>query len=482
MILDASTLPEGHVVRARVCVAGSGPAGMTLARALALRRIDVLLLEAGGPEPDDASQQLYAGRVEGDPYFELDLARLRCFGGTSGHWAGYCRPLDAHDFLPRADPPRPGWPIGRADLDPFLAAAAEILEIPDRFADRPVGSDLLRTVFHVSPPVRFGEKYRAFCAEDPHLRLCLRSAVVNLVPGAGGIRALEVVTEAGDGAQRRWQVEADDFVLALGGIENSRLLLWANATHGQALIPPATLGRYWMEHPTFSVAEAVVWRDPDGLFVNDQAFFALSPAALERSGGLNLSFDIDVMAYPDQTRALIADLMCAAPALGQAVMDAFGKNLVCGARVHAQCEQLPDAANRVALGEARDRLGLPRVVLHWRKSAADRAGVTRAVMALAEGFAAAGIGRLRLLDWVLDDRRPIPVDRVMASWHHMGGTRMGNSPADSVVDAQLRVHGLGNLHLAGSSVFPSGGYANPTLTIVQLSLRLADHLATRLAG
>jgi choline dehydrogenase-like flavoprotein len=476
MFVDASTFPAGHVERARVCIFGSGPAGMTLAHSLAEDGIDVLLVEAGGLEFEDESQELYQGTVIGDEYYDLEYARLRYFGGTSGHWAGYCRPLDAHDFEENPGVPHTGWPIGRDALDPYLKGAAEVLEISDEFPDRELSPNLDRTTFNLSPPVRFGDKYLDEAETRANLRVVLNTAVTNMTPDAGRVRSATVQTMGGES----WTIEAEYFVLCAGGIENSRLLLWFNEQNDRQLIANHDIiGRYWMEHPTVSTAEVAVDGAREDIFDDGQAYFALSGALEKTHGVLNASFDIDIQAYKGK-KALVADLLCIAPKLGQWVMGTE-KTLVCGSRVHVQWEQAPDPENRVALGEEKDALGIPRPVLHWRKTTQDRRTATASTLALAEEFAALDFGRVRLFDWIDDESLPIPVDNVMASWHHMGGTRMSASPETGVVDADLRVHDLDNLYVGGSSVFPTSGYANPTLTIVQLSLRLADHLRTRLA-
>lgn len=479
MFIDASKFPAGHVERARICIFGSGPAGMTLAQSLAKDEIDVLLVEAGGLEFEAESQALYEGTVIGDEYYDLDFARLRYFGGTSGHWAGYCRPLDAHDFEENPAVPHTGWPIGRDALDPYLKGAAEILEIPNDFDDRELSGNLDRTVFHVSPPVLFGEKYLDEAQTSETLRVVLNTAVINMTPQGGRVRSATVQTMRGEA----WTIEADYFVLCTGGIENSRLLLWFNEQNDRKLIKNHDiLGRYWMERPTVSVGEAIIKTEDDDIFDDGQAYFALSGAFQKVHGVLNAGFNLEPQAYKGRNE-LAADLFCLAPKLSQWVLGEE-RNLVCGARIEVQWEQAPDPENRVALGEEKDALGIPRVVLYWRKSALDRKTVAASTIALAEEFAKLDIGRIRLFDWIDDDNLPIPIaaGRWMAAFHHMGGTRMSTTPASGVIDTDLRVHDLDNLYVGGSSVFPSVGYANPTLTIVQLSLRLADHLRGRLRG
>ncbi|WP_289042426.1 GMC family oxidoreductase [uncultured Aliiroseovarius sp.] len=476
MFIDATDFPQGHVEAARVCVIGSGPAGMTLALDLAKAGHDVLLVEAGGEEVEDASQALYQGTVVGDEYFDLEYARLRYFGGTSGHWGGICRPLDAADFQKNPAAPGTGWPITADALAPYLKPAADVLEIPGDFDDQALGDTLRRTEFEHSPPVRFGEKYLPPARESDTLRVVLNTALTNLTTDAGRIQSATVQTMQG----AQWVIEAEYFILCAGGIENSRLLLWANEQNDRKIIRNHDLiGRYWMEHFTMSIAEVIA--DADALAPDEDgvARFALSHDFQRDNGILSASFEVNPTAYTG-TRALIADLLCIAPKLGQRLMG--DKKLVCGSRIIGHWEQAPDADNRVALGDEKDGLGIPRVVLHWQRTGIDRTTIARSVQGLAQAFADLDIGRVRLYDWVLDDSLPLPTEGTIASWHHMGGTRMSADAATGIVDADLKVHDQTNLYIGGSSVFPSCGFANPTLTIVQLSLRLADHLKGKLEG
>lgn len=481
MFVDVSALESGALLRTRVCVVGSGPAGMTAAVTLANKGFDVILVEAGGRYRTAESQAQFAGEVIGDRYYDLSAARLRMFGGTSNHWGGYCIPLDYHDFEPHPKFPETGWPIRRNELDLYLEGACEVLEIPNSFEEELVTPSLRRTRFQFSPPVIFSHKYDEFCRDSDRLRVCLNSALVDLAFEDGAIKS--ALVKAADG--REFSVEAECFLLCAGAIENSRLLLWINQRNGGRLVQDSrTLGRYWMEHPHANVGEFLIEAGPeffyDGPPFTRMASFALTKQAQYDLSVLNADLLIEETAY-SETKGLIADLLCYAPALGERLMGLLDKNLVCGARVRSHWEQEPRFENHVALDSTKsDDLGMPRVKLHWQKTEADRRTIVVTANEFAKQLAKSDLGRVRLVDWVIDDG-PIAPQQFMGGWHHMGGTRMSDSPEQGIVDPNLRVHGTRNLYVGGSSVFPSGGYANSTLTIVQLSLRLSDEIERRLS-
>ena len=481
MFVDVSALESGAVLRTRVCVIGSGPAGMTAAVTLANKGFDVVLVEAGGRYRTAESQAQFAGEVIGDHYYDLSTARLRMFGGTSNHWGGYCIPLDYHDFEPHPHFPDTGWPISRKDLDSYLDGACEVLEIPNSFEEELVTPSLRRTRFQFSPPLNFGYTYDEFCASSDRLRVCLNSALVDFKLADQVIKS--AVIKAADG--REFLIDAELFVLCAGAIENSRLLLWINQKSGGRLVQESrTLGRYWMEHPHANVGEFLLESGPeffhDGPPFTRMASFSLTKQAQYDLSVLNADMLVEETAW-SETKGLIADLLCYAPALGERLMGLFDKNLVCGARVRSHWEQEPRLENRVTLDSTKsDDLGIPRVKLYWKKSEADRRTIVRTANEFAHQIANSELGRVRLVSWVVDDG-PIARQGRMGGWHHMGGTRMSDTPDRGIVDRNLRVHGTPNLYVGGSSVFPSGGYANSTLTIVQLSLRLSDEIERRLS-
>jgi hypothetical protein len=149
-------------------------------------------------------------------------------------------------------------------------------------------------------------------------------------------------------------------------------------------------------------------------------------------------------------------------------------------------EQAPNRNSRVLLTEDTDRFGLRRAALDWRASDVDRRTIKIMMTAFSRYLALDEYGNVKFEEWLLDDGRPIPgVDEdgwLGAGWHHMGTTRMATSPEEGVVDSNCKVFDTSNLYIAGSSVFPTGGHANPTLSIVQITLRLCDHLDRMLAA
>lgn len=456
-----------------VCLVGSGPAGMTLATELAARGRSVLMLEAGPAHYDEASQREYEGEVVGPLKFPLDVGRLRYLGGSSNHWGGFCQPLDEIDFERKSPQVDTQWPIRRADLDPFLGRAERILELGPARADAPFGESLRLTTMRYSPPVNFAAKYRATLEASRDAVVVLNACVVDLNERAGAIEWLDVR----DPANVSHRVRARRVVLCAGGIENSRLLLWANRRQGGRVVrDPRPLGRYWIEHPHFTIGEALL--DEGAPFEYDAwniAWVSPTAATLRQRGLLNAGLRITRKSR-ESSRQLIADLACVAPELGAWAMAKLKRRLFCGAMLRASWEQAPQPWNRVVLSADLDRYGVPRAELHWRLSDLDRRTVQGAAELLAEEIARRNLGRVRLDPWVLG-RGGFPGDDEIKGNHHMGGTRMSSDPARGVVDSNCRVHGCRNLYVAGSSVFPSGGAANPTLTIVQLALRLADHLA-----
>lgn len=462
----------------RVCIIGSGPAGISMANKLAAAGVPSLLLEAGSDEWTDESQDVYKGTTIGDTYFDLDATRLRYLGGSSNHWAGWCRVLDAHDFEAKAHVPHTGWPIRRADIEPFLGETFDVLELRDFHPDTPLGEEMAWFEMQKSEPVRFGEKYRDAIAASDTIGLVMNTTVSELVGDGQSVTAAKVVSHGVAG-----EISAPFFVVATGGLENSRLLLWSNERSNGGVVPHAdALGRYWMEHPMYWTANAMITNmSAFALDHEGQAFFMPTPEAIAERGILNFHAQIETTPYMG-AKKMIRDLACYAPETTEWVSEMLGARLQCSARVHIDMEQAPRHHNRVALSATeRDAFGVPRIELHWKKDELDRHTMLEGMRLFGETLARRDIGRMQISEWVLNGE-DWPDDMELAGNHHMGGTRMGEDVGTSVVDANCRVHGMSNLYVGGSSVFTTSGQCTPTTTIVALALRLGEHLAKEAGG
>jgi len=469
--LSVKSLPK----MADFCVVGSGPAGMTLALELERDGRSVILLEGGGLDRSDESQDIYKGDVIGDPYYKLDTSRLRYLGGTSGHWGGWCRAFKEGDFQKKEGFEVAHWPIEKKDLDPFLEKALSILEVSQPRNDVMIDSEfgIKETSISLSR-VRFGEKYRERLNSSKNVTYATNANLTGLKTDGQRVWSATVTNFAGQSAD----VKAKHFILAMGGIENSRMLLWCNnQTKGKIVDPRAPLGRYWMEHPGYRIGHALVdFKITKSDYYIPHRLLVLTDAVKRKLSILSCNIVLEELPSVG-TKGLLKDLLCVAPKVGEWAASLAGKNIVCGAKLSAGWEQEPIWNNHVKLSATkRDRFGISLTELHWEKTDRDFATLQQSLSQFNEYLMAGNHGRLRLHDWVFGKDAPPTSDDDGASYHHIGGTRMAHTVNNGVVDSNCRVFGQGNLYVAGSSVFPTGGESNPTLTIVQLSLRLAKHL------
>jgi choline dehydrogenase-like flavoprotein len=487
-----------------ICIVGAGPAGITLAHALTNANLRVCLLDRGGleatePEPLD---------VVGRPYPPSDGGRAQRFGGTSHLWGGHCVPLralhmGARDWIAGGE-----WPFGLATLAPYYDRACRMLGLDGQDFDaaaaaRRLGRSLLplagghfETTVSRYQPVEFGAAFGPALAADPNITRMLHARATRIVLTPSG-RAVAGLTMKGRNGKTR-TVRARRYVLAAGGIENARLLL----ASGEAGVANGTdlVGRNFMEHPVYfsGVVTLDGARDMrrelshyhtsmalDGHMVR---FHLAATESLERTLRIP-GFRAEILCMPRLRWAAkrlvgrpafgsLPTTLMAASSLARHPLDAL--RLLTGRKPSQWClwlmnnvEQVPNPESRVTLSPRRDAQGELLAALDWRLSAQDRDGIAKAHAVLASDLAQAGIGRL-IQEMPRHERQIL--NGTTTARHHMGTTRMSDDPRRGVVDGNLRAHEIDNLYVTGSSVFPSGGWANPTLTIVALSLRLADHL------
>lgn len=509
MLLDANDADRGVFAQTfDACVIGTGPAGITLARKLAERGFSVALMEGGGLGLEPESQELYEGEVVGLDYYPLQDARLRMFGGASMHWGGRCRELDALNFQPLPFAPLSGWPISRDDLDPYQPEADAILDlIPASEApDLPMeqAEDRFRHIqYRYSPPTRFGEKYHDEIVASQAITCTLNANLIDLrLDDALGTITTARFKSFTDG-DPGFDVKARVFALCLGGLENPRMLLNCNsqlpAGIGNA---QDVVGRYFCEHPHILLGQAYFAQPIPEAEVEAEPERAYAPTeALMRANEI-LDFSLLVTPNVEPPLELQTELMrsagCVSDFTARLTERVLGRDLDCErgglgmyfaqgdthhalqGRVAVHAEQSLVADSRVMLAEDTDRFGLRRIRFDWQIAEIDYRTLETAVLELGAHFAEQGIGRIQLDEWLLVEPLKLPglgQGMRVGGHHHMCATRMSTDPAEGVVDADCRVHGVSNLYIGGSSAFATAGFANPTYTIVQLALRMGDHLS-----
>jgi choline dehydrogenase-like flavoprotein len=300
-------------------------------------------------------------------------------------------------------------------------------------------------------------------------------------------------------------------VLACGGIETPRLLLMSRRFSPAGLGNDRDLvGRYFMEHPHPDAGGVLLSGDPDSFrsYVDTQVGtervvlgFGPSEAAQQRLRILNSSVAVNGPLHHDPSEAWDSLMKLVRTAGGFRWPKDAGTHVgnvlrdlddvlregylratdapVRGFSLTARTETAPLASNRITLSEERDALGMNRLRLGWRLGSLERLTVQRTMQLLAEELGRLDIARVRINELLLADD---PRWSENLSWfgHHLGTTRMSGDSGSGVVDADCRIHGVSNVYVASGSVFPTCGVANPTLTIVALALRLADHLKARI--
>lgn len=509
---------------ADICIIGAGAVGITLARALSRSRLQVVVLESGTESPDDATQALYSSSVVGLGHGGIHEYRARVFGGSTTRWGGQTLPLMPIDFEERPWVHGSGWPISHADLEPYYRQVGRMIGVPLRADDPWPGAlakppawapELIEPLFSQFIQRRdFAKAYGKELAAAPNVRVVLGANVTQLGPDPAN-SAVDVATAR---SLRGASVDftARHFVLCVGGIENARLLLASTSRADEGIGNGSGLvGRYFQDHPGFLVGEITLeprarecfrpvrddgvmllplFRAADDLQRREHLLncggsvvFHLSQSPAIHAGKVVLraartrSFDREAR---NAVRTVVRDplpLLRAAHRYvvrGQPAIDASGPGILA-----LGCEQAPNADSRVSLSASeRDELGMPRVVLDWRLTEAEIRSIRVFAQTVASEVERLGLGRVDLDGFTLPDDPSALAGLVTDAGHHIGTTRMGATPQEGVVDPTCKVFGVENLYVGGSSVFPTGGFSNPTLTALALARRVADAISKDLGA
>ena len=522
-LIDLHSLPAGQEFKSDLLIVGAGIAGLVLADAMrgSCREVDVL--EAGGESLEPESQALYAAEMAATPHLGTTEGRFRVYGGSSTRWGGQLLPLAPHDFARRPHVPHSGWPLDPAELSPYLSSCEQLLGVNHA----PFDSGLLEHLPRPGPEVseadlqpRFS-KWAPFrcrnvarslgrrCQEDPSTRIILHASVTAIDLHADGRHVEGVQVRTLHGAAFRFR--SRQVVIAAGTIESTRLLLASSSVHSHGIGNHSDhLGRWFHDHLSVKTAvlqprcrrELLQRLAPWYLGATRHTLkFESTPTWQARQLCLNvmghLVFEAPAtsgfawLRHQLQTRqsgategqVLPASYLEQLPAESLDVAYLAWKRLVrqrrwCPASgaitLYIDTEQQPNPDSRIRLSDTCDALGMPRAVVQWQWGEAERhafAAYRQLFHRQWQGWDFGPIQWLESFEPGSDWKR-----NVSDTFHLMGGTRMTADPSHGVVDAHLRVHGLDNLFVASCSVFPTGGSSNPTLTLMQLTLRLAERL------
>jgi choline dehydrogenase-like flavoprotein len=531
MIIDVRHVPNGSVLEADICIIGCGAAAIAMAMELAGKPLDVCILESGGLSFDRDAHALAGGTQSGIPYFELTETSYRLLGGSTFRWGARASPLKPIDFAEREWVPHSGWPLSREHLDPYYERAAALIglhrpfnyegRVWDGFGVSPPAFDpdvFTPCAFQFGKNVLLGEVYRTQLKQARNIRIYLHASAQEIRSDrqARHVDGVEVAVLTG----QRYVARARNYVLACGGIENPRLLLLSNSANPGGLCNDDDLvGRYFMEHPTVSAGtiESPRWHVLHDLFSPGlvtgrlvEVGLALAPAVQKAERCLNAIARTSLVVTQDSTQALrelLSNLRYRrmphqlgwyyrnrwlAQRLGAIARDPLGivSNIARHAmgkpkrfkadsvRLEIRAEQEPNPDSRVTLSDELDAFGRRRAHLHWCLTKRDKCTIQVAASAFANELGRLGLGTLNVAEWLRSDELTWPGEMV-GGHHHMGTTRMSRDPSTGIVDSDCKAHALDNLYIAGSSVFPTGGYVNPTFTVLALAHRLAEHLEAR---
>jgi choline dehydrogenase-like flavoprotein len=556
MIHDAREVPAGKILECDLCIVGGGPAGITIAKELAGTSQKVILVEAGDKKETAQARDLYRGFVEPELSHEpLEENRRRQWGGATSAWGGRCIPFDAIDFEKRDWVPHSGWPLTKAQLDPYFARANRLCEagdykfrseeaFPEKQREMIAGFDGADVVSNQlerwGPPTHFGKRYARDLAAGGNVTVFLNANCLHIQLNPAGKRVEQI--EVASFEKNKFFIKARYFVIACGGLETARLLLASNDVMKSGIGNHSdNLGRYYMAHLFGAVATAKLKDNTRGFIYNFEKDregvycrrrFWITPEAQKRNQMLNaiafffrppLSHAVHRNALfsaaylakfflstfkrnsPGKAAAILKErradiqahmkiVMADAPGLVPQVVGIMKNRYFAKRRLpfvlpsqknnyyylFYQAEHAPNPNSRVELHSERDLFGMPRLLVKIQFTDLDVQTILRTHQLIRNQFEASKTGELIYEQSALLDDVKHEISEFNSSAHQIGTTRMSTDPQQGVVDPNCQVHGVENLFVAGCSVFPTSGHANPTLTMVALAVRLADHLKVTL--
>jgi choline dehydrogenase-like flavoprotein len=520
-MIDANKPMTLDLHNADICIMGGGIAGITLARKLKNSRYKILLVESGDENYQQNVQNLYSADKKPELFPDPLSSRLRMLGGSSNHWENSTERLDPIDLTKRDWIPDSGWPIKYEELVKYYSEAELYCGLDDEgydlkywadefnFEDKLNNSGTVNNAIVKSsfPFTRFFVKYGDELRKADNINIIVNANVLDIDIDSGIIKSITISNLNG----QHYNVKAKVFVMCFGGIENARMLLHFNTTNNNQLGNQYdNVGRYFMEHPTIRAAnffpfEGELHRIYNGIQYNGQlikARFKLTEGAQIQHKMNNLRLFLTKSSNIRLSEGVSSAHVVKDSLKNSELPDNFGNHLINivkdidiiselylrkefdtslfdsvdeygGYQFISMIEQSPNRNNRITLGDDVDQLKIRKINIEWTIQDNDKAMAWKSLEILAKDPVINEIGRIRILK---ENESRIWGNQLGFGHHHIGTTRMSDDITKGVVNSTLKVYGTNNLYISGSSVFPTGGHVPPTLTIVALTLRLADKI------
>lgn len=489
-----------------ICIIGSGAMGIAMARKFAKCGKSVIMIEAGNEEISAEAQEFYACDSVGHPHDGASNGRFRVFGGSTERWGGQAMRFEREDFEPRKEIYPDGWPITADELSAYYEQAEEYMGVPS--PDYSAFGDVLRStssefkidshilenalkpfhlhysVFTVQPRMR--EKYRAELDAYTNLLVLLKCSAERLhINEAGDITKLDVRVAN----NTLHKIHAQVFILACGCIENARfLMIQRDHFHLNALKELPMIGRCIQDHPGAHLGELNFTNGAflQSLFRMRQRSNMLYKARMSWSGEkrksaklLAVSGTLLMMRRRSEYDPLDSRMRFGNLREWLGALRLLSKGFLYSPLHHTylavSAEDLRNRDSQISLSSTKyDANGYPHAVIDWRVSNKVAESIIHYTETFEQFLLSCNLGRLRKFPFV--NNPDLLINKLKDNSHQIGATTMGMNASSAVVDKQLKVFGINNLYVTGTSVLPTGSHANPTLTALALSLRLTEKI------
>jgi len=511
MFLNFSDIANNNLKEFDVCIVGSGPAGLSVARELNNTNINVIVLESGSMEPDARYSELNKGISSGPRDLDTQNSRIRCFGGASKIWAGVCRPFSEDDFSEKSFVPLSGWPISFKDIEPYYKDASKLLgfkyeDFKNRkwhasyktglaFSEFKRKDSLLSPMIFQKASVKkrdFSIQFKELFEKSKNIKILFNATVVKSILNyeKNSISELQILDI---NANNSFKIKAKKIVFAAGALENPRLLMLNKDISDRLNFT----GKCFMSHPGFPNASKLI---------HSKYGECLSTPQIESSKS-HLLFETNIKTRFKQS--MLRHSIVPVESSVKRQLSAYKNNIndfsdlfnivdviknvgFWSALKSATCyitseeprikvwnlsigiEQSPNINSFVSLSSDKDQLGVEKLNIHWNSlNDIEKHTIKNATNIFSREVGITDLGKTKLSEDLLSEKlysREDPIN------HHIGTTRMSTSSATGVVDKNCKVFNVNNLYIAGSSVFTTSSMVNPTFTIIALSLRLGKYL------